>query len=289
MTLEQLKTFLWVARLEGVRRAAEQMNVSQPAVTARLHALEDSLRVQLFERTTRGVQLTREGMLLQGYAEKIFFVQQEILQRVADKSGIEGLLRIGASETIAESWLPLFLKRLSQAFPGLDLELTVDISLNLREALLARKLDLAILMGPVAEYSVANISLPSFDLSWFRAPCEGETDFLCTPVISYARHTRPYQELVAELGRRFGPRVRVYSCASLSASIQMIASGIGVGPIPTTLAREWLEAGQLEPFDPGWKPEPLHFTVSWMSDPRNALAEECAAIAREVAENAARC
>lgn len=285
MTLEQLRTFLWVARLGGVRRASEQMNVSQPAVTARLQGLEDSLRVQLFERTTRGVQLTREGMLLQGYAEKIFFIQQEILQRVADKSGVEGLLRIGASETIAESWLPRFLKRLSETFPGLDLELTVDISLNLREDLLARKLDMAILMGPVVEYSVTNIPVPSFELSWFRKPCVGVTDFLSTPVISYARHTRPYQELVAELGRRFGPRVRVYSCASLSASVQMIASGIGVGPIPTTLAREWVESGQLESFDPGWKPEPLHFTVSWMSDPRNALAEECAAIAREVAEH----
>jgi len=100
MTLEQLKTFLWVARLGGVRRASEQMNVSQPAVTARLQALENSLRVQLLERTTRGVQLTREGMLLQSYAEKIFFVQQEILQRVADRSGIQGLLRIGASDLI---------------------------------------------------------------------------------------------------------------------------------------------------------------------------------------------
>ncbi len=285
MNLEQLRTFLWVARLGGVRRAAEQMNVSQPAVSARVQALEDSLGVQLFDRTTRGVQLTREGELLRGYAEQMFFVQQEILQRVADRSGVEGLFRVGASETIAESWLPQFLKRLSHEFPRIDLELTVDISLNLREALLARQLDLAFLMGPISEFSVANIDLPDFALGWYRAPGPQAPDFLSTPIISYARNTRPYRELVSELGQRYGPGVRLYSCASLSASIQMIASGIGVGPIPNALVRERVAAGLLERFDPGWTPAPLRFTASWLAEPRNALTERCAELAQEVARN----
>jgi DNA-binding transcriptional LysR family regulator len=283
MNLDQLRTFHWVARLGGVRRASEQMNVSQPAVSARLQALEDSLGVRLLDRTPRGVQLTREGELLRGYAEQMFFVQQEILQRVADQSGIEGLFRVGASETIAESWLPQFLERLSSEFPRLDLELTVDISLNLREALLARQLDLAFLMGPISEFSVANIALPDFELGWYRAAGAEAADFLTTPVISYARNTRPYRELVAELGRRYGPKVRIYSCASLSASMQMITSGIGVGPIPIALARERVAAGQLERFDPGWRPEPLRFTASWVAEPHHALTERCAEVAKAVA------
>jgi DNA-binding transcriptional LysR family regulator len=285
MNLEQLRTFLWVARLGGVRRASEQMNVSQPAVSARLQALEDSLRVRLLDRTTRGVQLTREGELLRGYAEQMFFVQQEILQRVADRSGTEGLFRVGASETVAESWLPQFLKRLSAEFPRLDLELTVDISVNLREALLGRQLDLAFLMGPISEFSVANFALPDFELGWYRAAGAAVADFLTAPVISYARNTRPYRELVAELGKRYGPKVRIYSCASLSASMQMIASGIGVGPIPIALARDRVAAGQLERFDPGWTPAPLHFTASWVAEPHNALTERCAELAQVVAED----
>ncbi|WP_209427491.1 LysR family transcriptional regulator [Pararhodobacter sp. SW119] len=285
MNLDQLRTFLWVARLGGVRRASEQMNVSQPAVSARLQALEDSLRVRLLDRTTRGVSLTREGELLRGYAEQMFFVQQEILQRVADRSGATGLFRVGASETVAESWLPQFLKRLSAEFPRLDLELTVDISVNLREALLARQLDLAFLMGPISEFSVANTDLPEFALGWYRAAGTETADFLSSPVISYARNTRPYRELVAELGKRYGPKVRIYSCASLSASMQMIASGIGVGPVPIALARERVAAGQLERFDPGWTPAPLRFTASWVADPHNSLAERCAELAQAVAED----
>ncbi len=285
MTLDQLQTFLWVARLQGVRRASEQMHISQPAVTARLQALEDTLQVRLFERSPRGVVLTREGELLRGYAEQIAFVQEEIRQRVSDPTGIEGLFRVGASETIAQTWLPGFLERLSQLFPRLNLELTVDISVNLREALLARQLDLALLMGPVSVYSVNNIALPSFDLGWYRAANRPDPDFLTTPVISYARNTRPYRELVEELSKRHGPQVRVFSCASLSASIQMIASGIGVGPIPIALAQERVAAGQLQGFDPGWRPGPLEFTASWMAEPRNALTEEAAHLAVTLARS----
>lgn len=284
MTLDQLQTFLWVARLQGVRRAAEQINISQPAVTARLQALEDTLQVKLFERTTRGVVLTREGELLRGYAEQIGFVQEEIRQRVSDPTGLEGLFRVGASETIAETWLPRFLEGLSQQYPRLNLELTVDISYNLREALLARQLDLALLMGPVSAYSVNNVALPSFELGWYRATGAALPDFLKTPVISYARNTRPYRELVEELGKRHGPGVRVFSCASLSASIQMIASGIGIGPIPNALAKDRVAAGQLCRFDPGWTPSSLDFTASWMAEPRNSLAERCARFAAEVAQ-----
>ena len=284
MNFEQLRTFLWVARLGGVRKASQQMNLSQPAVSARLMALEDALKVRLFERSPRGVVLTRQGEMLKTYAEQMFFVHEEITQRIADPSGIEGIFRIGASETIAQSWLPRFLERISREYPRLSLELAVDISINLREDLLARRLDLALLMGPISEYSTNNVALPEFELKWYRAAGLDPVDFLVTPIISYARNTRPYRELVEELAKRYGPGVRVYTSASLSASIQMIAAGIGVGPYPSALAAERLAAGQIEEFDPGWLPRPLLFTASYLSEPRNALAERCATLALEVAK-----
>lgn len=99
----------------------------------------------------------------------MLFVEEEIKQRVANPSETEGLFREGASETIAQAWLPDFLKTLSEKYPRVNVDLTVDISLNLRAALLERKLDLALLMGPVSEFSVQNVELPSFDLHWYRA------------------------------------------------------------------------------------------------------------------------
>ena len=163
------------------------------------------------------------------------------------------------------------------------MELTIDISLNLRASLLERKLDLAFLMGPVSEFSVDNVALPSFALHWYRSVANPQTDLELIPVISYARMTRPYRELMSELSRRIGPNVRVFASDSLSASLKMIAAGIAVGPYPRALARDFLASKQIVEFDAGFRPQPLQFTASYLSEPRSFLVENSAEIARDVA------
>lgn len=285
MTFDQIKTFLWVARLGGFRRAAERMNLSQPAVSTRIANLEQELRAPLFERGQGELVLTKHGTLLLSYAEQMLFVEEEIKLRVANPSEAEGLFRVGASETIAQAWLPEFLKAFSEHYPRVNVDLTVDISLTLRSDLLDRKLDLALLMGPVSEFSVENVDLPPFDLHWYRSAMNPQTDLRQIPVISYSSKTRPYRELMSELSRRVGPKLRVYASASLSASLKMIAAGIAVGPYPRALANDFLASGQIVEFDPGYQPKPLSFTASYLSEPRSFLIENSAQIARRVAED----
>ncbi|PTX56384.1 LysR family transcriptional regulator [Litoreibacter ponti] len=284
MTFDQIKTFLWVARLGGFRKAADRLNLSQPAVSTRIANLEQELRVSLFERGPGELVLTKHGTLLLSYAEQILFVKEEIQQRVANPSEAEGLFRVGASETIAQAWLPDFLTAFSEQYPRVSVDLTVDISLNLRTELLERKLDLALLMGPVSEFTVENVALPHFDLHWYRSATNTETDLSRIPVISYSSKTRPYRELMSELSRRIGPKLRLYSSASLSASLKMIAAGIAVGPYPRAIANDFLKAGQIVEFDAGFQPRPLSFTASYISEPRSFLVENSAEIARDVAE-----
>lgn len=283
MTFEQIRTFLWVARLGGFRKAADRLHLSQPAVSTRISNLEDELQVSLFERGPGELVLTKQGTLLLSYAEQMLFVEEEIRQRVANPAETEGLFRVGAAETIAQAWLPSFLKAFSEQYPRVNVDLTVDISLNLRASLLERRLDLVFLMGPVSEFSVQNIALPSFDLHWYRATSNPETDLTRIPVMSYSSKTRPYRELMSELSRRIGPKARVFASASLSASLKMIAEGIAVGPYPRALANPMLVAGQIVAFDPGIQPQPLEFTASYLSEPRSFLVENSAEIARRVA------
>ncbi len=283
MTFDQLRTFLWVARLGGARRAASRLNLSQPAVSSRIAGLEASLRRRLFERRPGGLVLTREGQSLLGYAEQILFVEEEILKHVADPAQAAGIFRIGASETIAQSWLPDFMQAFGARFPAVTLDLTVDISTDLRQSLLDRRIDLAFLMGPISEYTVANTDLPGFDLHWFKAAGMGEVDLARMPVISFSTRTRPYRELADLLARTHGPGVRIYASASLSASLRMIAEGVAVGPYPHAIAGPLLDAGRIETFDPGLPVAPLAFTASHLTEPRNHLAETGAEVAGAIA------
>lgn len=283
MTFEQLRTFLWVARLGGFRKASDRLHLSQPAVSTRISNLEDELEAKLFERGPGNLVLTKQGQQLLGYAEQMLFVEEEIKQRVANPSETEGLFRLGAAETIAQAWLPSFIEAFSAQFPRVNIDLTVDISLNLRAALLERRLDLAFLMGPVSEYSVKNIALPAFALHWYKSTTLGEVDLANKPVISFASQTRPHRELTSELARRVGPKARVFTSASLSASLRMITAGIAVGPHPRVLALPCLKSNELEEFYPGFISPALEFTASYLAEPHSFLVEKSAEIARDVA------
>lgn len=283
MTFEQLRTFLWVARLGGFRKASDRLHLSQPAVSTRIANLEDELESKLFERGPGDLVLTKKGQQLLGYAEQLLFVEEEIKHRVANPAETEGLFRIGASETIAQAWLPSFIQAFSAQFPRVNVDLTVDISLNLRTSILERRLDLAFLMGPISEYSVKNVTLPQFDLHWYKSSKLAKVDLTEIPIISYSNQTRPYRELTSELARRVGPKSRVFSSASLSASLKMIAAGIAVGPYPRVLAARHLETNEVAEFDPGFVPPPLEFTASYLAEPHSFLVENSAEIARDVA------
>lgn len=285
MTFEQLKTFLSVARMGGVRRAAEQLNVSQPAVSTRISSLETYLGTELFSRVSTGVVLTRQGVLLRNHAEQIMEIMERIKGEVMADDSVSSLLRLGVAETVAQTWLPDFIRELHSRFPRLKIEVSVDISVNLREMLLDRSLDLTMLMGPVSEYSVDNLDLPPFELSWYRPIDLLEPDLSTTPVITYNRNSRPHRELTQELRDRYGSSAQIFPTNSLSTGFEMVASGIGVGILPRVLGRRLVEEKRITTFDPGWQATPLRFTATYIGEPKNELIERAARIAQEVARD----
>ncbi|MEM6985560.1 MAG: LysR family transcriptional regulator [Pseudomonadota bacterium] len=291
LNLEQLRTFYAVARLGGIRKAARQLHLTQPAITARIRSLETSLSTKLFERTPTGLQLTKRGEMLLKHAERFEHLAASVERDIVDPSGIDRHLRLGASETVAQSWLPNFIDQLYRRHPQLQIEIKVDISINLRAELINRELDLAILLGPLSDYSVDNVDLPDFDLAWYAAagepdPPAGVHALLHRPVMTYARNTRPYRELKSALLERVGPDAKLFPSSSLSACFRLIECGVGVGALPIALGQPWEDAGRIRRFDPGWIPSPLRFTAAYLGEPADPVLAAVAELARDVAESA---
>jgi DNA-binding transcriptional LysR family regulator len=288
LNIEQLRTFLEVVRLGGVRRAAHSLHLTQPAVSARIKTLEDTLAVPLFDRTGGGLILTKRGEMLIRYAEQFEHLSEQITANIIAPEAIEQQLRLGVAETIAQSWLPDFVAALHRRFPRVEIDLDVDISANLRAALLNREIDLAILLGPISEASVTNIALPVFELAWYVAgdtpPGRDDALIATRPVITYARNTRPHRELKRALFERVGPGVQMFSSSSLSACFRLVETGLGVAALPRVLARDALVQGRLREFDPGWVPAPLQFTASFLGDPKSHVVETAADMALRTAK-----
>lgn len=286
LNIQQFETFLAVVRCGGIGKAAEQLNLTQPAVTSRIQGLETSVAAKLFERKPNGLKLTKRGEILLTYAEKYMQLSELIERDVVDPLGSERRLRLGVSETIAQSWLPVFIKHLNEEFPKLSVEINVDISTALRNSLLEREIDLAILLGPISEFSVDNIELPEFGLSWYASkdlPLS-EARKLKRPIASYAVNTRPYRELKSKLFERVGPQAVIYPSSSLSACFRLVEAGLCVAALPKVLAEEYVKRGSIHEFDPGWVPNALNFTASFLGEPKSHLVETAAKIVLEVAE-----
>lgn len=146
--------------MRGVRRAAQSLNVTQPAVSARIKTLEESFAVALFDRNSGGMTLTKRGEMLVRYAEQFEHLAEQVNANIIAPDAIEQQLRLGVAETIAQSWLPDFVSSLHRHFPRVQIEIDVEFSTHLRERLLDREIDLAVLLGPVSEVTVTNIILP---------------------------------------------------------------------------------------------------------------------------------
>lgn len=288
--LDQLQTLVAVSRYESVSRAADALNLTQPAVTTRIKALEDALGMQIFERNAKGMKLTKRGGMLLQFAEQFQHLSDLLEERVVDPEAVDRVLRLGVSETIAQSWLPDFVGALRDAYPNLKVEISVDISLNLRDQLLGREIDLAILLGPISDFTVDNVTLPKVPLAWFRSTEGGPTepvDLSKIPIATYAKDTRPYRELRLALFERFGPEISLFPSSSLSSCFRLVEAGLCVGALPVSLADQLVAAGKLARFDPGWTPEPLQFSASFLGEPRNHLIGAAAKIARDIAHGKA--
>lgn len=121
MDIYQLRTFVVVAREGSVTRASEVLHLSQPAVSAHIKTMEEGLGLNLFERTPRGMSLTRDGERLLAKAEQTLAAHQELMDEAARNRGeLTGRLRIGAGTNSNNEAIGRLLTELSARRPGIE-------------------------------------------------------------------------------------------------------------------------------------------------------------------------
>lgn len=146
MTLAQLRTFLIAARHMNFSRAAEELQLTQPAISAQISALETALKSQLFDRSGRKIALTDAGRVTLAAAEGILARVDQLESELADlmSPGV-GSLRIGASHVVGIYLLPALIADFRLRYPEAELSVRVDTSHKIVEQLLRNELDLALI------------------------------------------------------------------------------------------------------------------------------------------------
>ncbi len=169
-TFRQLAAFNAVARLGSVSRAADEMHLTQPAVSIQLGILEDAAGTPLLRRSARGVKLTEAGELLAGYASRILDLWGEAGDAMAAHCGdIAGLLRIGAVTT-AEYLLPPLLLEFVREHPQVKVKLQIGNRADVVNQLAGQDIDLAIMGRPPAELKTISAAFAKHPMAFVAAP-----------------------------------------------------------------------------------------------------------------------
>jgi DNA-binding transcriptional LysR family regulator len=149
MADRRLQVFHTVARQLSFTKAAEQLFMTQPAVTFQVKQFEEHFNTRLFERSHGRIALTPAGRLVLGYAEKILDLSEEMETRVGELTGeISGPLLLGASTTIAEYLLPLVLGEFKARHPQVQTHMTVANSETIEQRVADHTLDLGLIESP---------------------------------------------------------------------------------------------------------------------------------------------
>jgi len=165
MELYQLKVFLEVARYLSFTEAADALNLTQPAVSAKLKSLEASLGVELFQRLGRKIKLTPVGTHLLERGPSLLALENRLAQEIEEfKQGKHTHLKIGCTVSIANGWLPKILFEYRQKYPDIDVRcLPFESAEQLHSAMTLGEIDVGFSENDLAEFeAVESVPVDSF-------------------------------------------------------------------------------------------------------------------------------
>jgi DNA-binding transcriptional LysR family regulator len=255
LDIHQLKTFVVVAREGSVTRASETLHLSQPAVSAHIKTMEETLGLSLFERTPRGMSLTSDGQRLLAKAEQTLAAHQELMAEATRNGGeLVGRLRLGAGSNSNNEMIGRLVTVLAERQAGVEVALKHGTSQEI----------------------LAGIRNGSLDGGFYNDPREPDPDLTAIEVASFkvllvaargAVHAaqRTDWKYLAELpwiypassaccgrtaedlfkAKRFRPK-RIVSVDRQDMSRTLIAGGMGVGLLHADTAKEAEAQGEVD-------------------------------------------
>ena len=248
MNLAAFEAFVKVMETGSISMAAEQLFITQPAVTKRIHSLEDYFGVKLFESAGRGVQATHAAHSLLPKVKNWLNELGDIHHTLShDQNQIKGKLKVGTSHHIGLHHLPFYLKDYVQQYPEVTLDVHFVDSEQAHEQVLAGDLELAFLtLPPVLDERLKYIPLWNdplvFVAAGFHPLAKRQNlrldDLMQYPSILPAAQTYTAQITLAEFEKK-GLKPKVSMSNNPLESIRMLVSiGLGWSVLPSTLVNQ---------------------------------------------------
>jgi DNA-binding transcriptional LysR family regulator len=225
-----------VAYEKSISKAALKMGYVQSNITLRIKVLEEELGTTLLLRHNKGVTLTNSGEKLLVYADNIIRLLNEAVAAFKDSNS----LRIGATQTISASSVPIWLSKFSKKYPNVQVALKTDTQRNLIDQILNGELDGAFINVPCLHHNISSIFTFIEELVIISAVDIDDTDeLLDKPIIISNNVDCPYRATLDKwMVANKGTQSRIIEFNSLEAIIKCVADGMGISLIPKSLIKD---------------------------------------------------
>ena len=251
----RLKVFRAVAERLSFHKAAEDLFVTQPAVTLQIKALENDLGIRLFDRAGSRISLTRQGSVLLSYANKIAGLVAEAEAELGTSEGrVSGDLQLGVSTTIAQYVVPRLLRAFLEEYPQVKFSLRSGNTSQIVQCLLDGKVSIGLIEGPSRERGVhvepfmedelVLITSPNFESNHLS-----QTEFAGVSLLMREHGSgsrRVVEKTLEKAGYKLKSFKKVMELDSTEAIKSAVEAGLGVGFVSLWAISKELELGTLK-------------------------------------------
>ncbi len=247
-----LETLHWIARLGTFAAAAERLNTTQPAITARVRELEAQLGVALFRREGRLMVLTPIGRQIVRDSAPLLAEFQKVLLGSNSFAEARGVVRIGAGEIAAASCLPDFIAELQADLPHISLEVDIALTADLLQQIVKGRTDLIFGAGSIAHPALKTAPIGSVELLLLASPATAallaeKGRAASVPLWSLSSQSPLYDIMRSAIAGTGLTPVTMNLSNNMRAMIDIVIAGNGIGVFPGTMVRAELAAGFLVP------------------------------------------
>lgn len=236
MQRTDLQIIAVLAEEGNMRRAADRLFVSQPALSQRLHSIEEDWGIPIFIRSKRGLALTPAGEEIATYAKETLLKEEEVREAIADHSSdVYGTLKLAVTSIIGQYWLPQILKKFLERYPLVKISLVTGWSSEILQHMYEADCHIGIIRGDpkwrgekIHLFSDAlhlvDISLTSID----------ELESSEKTYVQFRSDSTYYQEIQEWWHHQFlKPPERTMIVDQIETCKQMAVNGIGYAILPS--------------------------------------------------------
>ncbi|AGB41601.1 transcriptional regulator [Halobacteroides halobius DSM 5150] len=254
MNLRQLKIFKKVCQTGTMSQAADQMYITQPAISQTISDLESKLEVKLFERLNQKLVLTYAGKILLEYSNKILLLVDEVENSIEGISNLkQGKLRIGASMTIGTYLLPNIINQFNNEYKSIEINLTIDNSSIIEELILDNQIDIGLVEGPTQS---KDITTDSFFVDHLNLVCSPQHRWANQKLITPTQfHNESFimreegsgtREVIEDILAKHKLSYKIkHVLNNIEAIKKAVSANIGISVLPKIAIQEEIDAGEL--------------------------------------------